>query len=103
MAVWINVFFDEWVPVGTWIVTAEYQNLARFTVDYDKDEKKGCKNVLRLGVWSDKSLVNKGRCGICMDESVISEHKSTQNVRSTASRMVVVQAMAEMGFQIWVV
>ena len=72
-------------------------------MDYDRDKKKGCKNVLWLGVWSDKSLVNEGRRGIHMDESVISEHKSTQNVRSTPSRMVVVRATAEMGFQIWVV
>ena len=72
-------------------------------MDYDRDKKKGCKNDLQLGVWSDKSLVNEGRCGNHMDESVISEHESTQNVRLALTRMVVVRVTAEMGFQIWVV
>ena len=45
-----NVFFDEWVPVEIDIVTAEYQILVRFAMDHDRDGKRGCKNVLGLGL-----------------------------------------------------
>lgn len=46
----INVFFDEWVAVGVQIVTAEYQILVRFAMNHDRDGKRGCKNVLGLGL-----------------------------------------------------
>jgi len=48
--VWTNVFFDEWVPIRIDIVMAEYQILVRFTMDHDRDGKRGCKNVLGLGL-----------------------------------------------------
>lgn len=46
----INVFFGEWVPVGIRVVTAEYQILVRFIMDYDRDGKRRCKNILGLGL-----------------------------------------------------